>query len=107
MRLAGHPKPTDHLRPASQPLHERRFLPLGAGLVAGRIGELRDRLPPDQIAEEALAVRNGLPHPDQAQIEADSDRDRWFTAQEAMDYGFIDKVITGAAQVPEGAGTLS
>jgi ATP-dependent Clp protease, protease subunit len=39
------------------------------------------------------------------QIEADSDRDRWFTAEEAKDYGFIDKVITGAAQVPEGAGT--
>src|SRR6187402_3623626 len=38
------------------------------------------------------------------QIEADSDRDRWFTAQEAKDYGFIDKVITGATQVPEGAG---
>ena len=43
----------------------------------------------------------------QEQIEADSDRDRWFTAEEAKDYGFIDKVITGAAQVPEGAGTLS
>jgi len=41
----------------------------------------------------------------QEQIEADSDRDRWFTAQEALDYGFIDKVITGAAQVPAGAGT--
>jgi ATP-dependent Clp protease protease subunit len=41
------------------------------------------------------------------QIEADSDRDRWFTAQEGLDYGFIDKVITGAAQVPAGAGTLS
>jgi ATP-dependent Clp protease protease subunit len=40
------------------------------------------------------------------QIEADSDRDRWFTAQEARDYGFIDHVITGAAQVPSGAGTL-
>ncbi|HEY9014925.1 MAG TPA: ATP-dependent Clp protease proteolytic subunit, partial [Gemmatimonadales bacterium] len=39
------------------------------------------------------------------QIEADSDRDRWFTAQEAMDYGFIDKVVIGARQVPEGAGT--
>ena len=26
-------------------------------------------------------------------IEADSDRDRWFTAQEALDYGFIDRVI--------------
>jgi ATP-dependent Clp protease protease subunit len=40
------------------------------------------------------------------QIEADSDRDRWFTAQEALDYGFIDKVISGAAQVLAGAGTL-
>jgi ATP-dependent Clp protease protease subunit len=39
------------------------------------------------------------------QIEADSDRDRWFTAQEALDYGFIDHVITGAAQIPAGAGT--
>ena len=39
------------------------------------------------------------------QIEVDSDRDRWFTAEEAKDYGFIDKVITGATQVPEGAGT--
>jgi len=26
-------------------------------------------------------------------IEADSDRDRWFTAEEALEYGFIDKVI--------------
>jgi ATP-dependent Clp protease, protease subunit len=40
------------------------------------------------------------------QIEADSDRDRWFTAEEAKDYGFIDRVITGAQQVPAGAGTL-
>ncbi|HEX7746908.1 MAG TPA: ATP-dependent Clp protease proteolytic subunit [Micromonosporaceae bacterium] len=39
------------------------------------------------------------------QIEADSDRDRWFTAAEAKDYGFIDHVISGAAQVPAGAGT--
>ena len=27
-------------------------------------------------------------------VEADSDRDRWFTAEEACDYGIIDKVIT-------------
>ena len=27
------------------------------------------------------------------QIEVDADRDRWFTATEALDYGFIDKVI--------------
>jgi ATP-dependent Clp protease protease subunit len=40
------------------------------------------------------------------QIEADSDRDRWFTAEEARDYGFIDRVITRANQAPAGAGTL-
>jgi ATP-dependent Clp protease protease subunit len=30
-------------------------------------------------------------------IETDSDRDRWFTAQEALDYGFIDAVIERSA----------
>ena len=33
-------------------------------------------------------------------IEEDSDRDRWFTADEAADYGFIDRVVARAAQVP-------
>ncbi|MUM16176.1 ATP-dependent Clp protease proteolytic subunit [Mycobacterium sp. CBMA 623] len=28
------------------------------------------------------------------QIEADSDRDRWFTAPEALEYGFVDKIIS-------------
>jgi ATP-dependent Clp protease protease subunit len=36
------------------------------------------------------------------QIEADSDRDRWFTAQEAVDYGFVDKVVAGAEQLAVG-----
>lgn len=39
------------------------------------------------------------------QIERDSDRDRWFTADEAKEYGFVDQVVTRARQVPEGAGT--
>jgi ATP-dependent Clp protease protease subunit len=30
-------------------------------------------------------------------IEADSDRDRWYTAQEALEYGFIDAVIDRSA----------
>jgi ATP-dependent Clp protease protease subunit len=57
-----------------------------------------------RMFQERVAFHTGQT---QAQIEADSDRDRWFTAQEAMDYGFIDKVVTGARQVPEGAGTRS
>ncbi|WP_130492938.1 ATP-dependent Clp protease proteolytic subunit [Motilibacter rhizosphaerae] len=32
-------------------------------------------------------------------IERDSDRDRWFTADEAKDYGFIDQVVRHARQV--------
>jgi ATP-dependent Clp protease, protease subunit len=31
------------------------------------------------------------------QIETDSDRNRWFTAQEALEYGFIDAVIEHSA----------
>jgi len=31
-------------------------------------------------------------------IEADSDRDRWFTASEALDYGFVDHVISRATE---------
>ena len=39
-------------------------------------------------------------------IEEDSDRDRWFTADEAAEYGFIDRVVAKAAQVPS-AGPVS
>jgi ATP-dependent Clp protease, protease subunit len=55
-----------------------------------------------QMFQERVAYHTGQ---SVEQIEADSDRDRWFTAAEALDYGFIDRVISGAAQVPAGAGT--
>ena len=34
-----------------------------------------------------------------AKIEQDSRRDRWFTAQEALDYGFVDQILTDVAHV--------
>jgi len=34
-----------------------------------------------------------------AQIEEDSRRDRWFTATEALDYGFVDVVVTSLDDV--------
>ncbi|GAA4196522.1 MULTISPECIES: ClpP family protease [Microbispora] len=50
---------------------------------------------------ERIASHTGQPLD---QIERDSDRDRWFTAEEAKDYGFIDHVVRSARQVPsEGA----
>ncbi len=32
-------------------------------------------------------------------VEADSRRDRWFTAEEAVDYGFVDQVISSVSDV--------
>ena len=40
-------------------------------------------------------------------IENDSLRDRWFTAQEALEYGFIDKVVARAADNTGGAAALA
>ncbi len=34
-----------------------------------------------------------------ARVEEDSRRDRWFTADEARDYGFVDAVVTSVDQV--------
>ena len=50
---------------------------------------------------ELIADQTGQPV---ERIIADFDRDRWFTAEEAKDYGFIDHVVRSARQVPsEGA----
>ena len=38
-------------------------------------------------------------------ITADSDRDRWFTAEEAKEYGFVDHVVKSAGQVSGSGGT--
>ncbi len=37
------------------------------------------------------------------QVQADSERDRWFTAEQALEYGFVDEVVTRTTQVPNGA----
>ncbi|MHA6511330.1 ATP-dependent Clp protease proteolytic subunit [Tessaracoccus sp. Z1128] len=57
---------------AEQSLHIKRTM---AGLIAQHTGQTVD------------------------QIEADSDRDRWFTAEQALDYGFIDHVYERASQI--------
>ncbi|MER6468617.1 ATP-dependent Clp protease proteolytic subunit [Streptomyces collinus] len=38
-------------------------------------------------------------------ITRDADRDRWFTPEEAKEYGLIDEIITNASGVPGGGGT--
>jgi ATP-dependent Clp protease protease subunit len=53
-------------------------------IQAEQIGYLK------RMMAERIALHTGQPI---ERIEADSDRDRWFTAQEGLDYGFIDQVI--------------
>jgi ATP-dependent Clp protease protease subunit len=49
-----------------------------------------------RMMAERIAFHTGQPI---ERIEADSDRDRWFTADEAKEYGFIDQVIERVADV--------
>jgi ATP-dependent Clp protease protease subunit len=41
------------------------------------------------------------------QVERDADRDRWFTAEQSKEYGFIDHVITDVAEVASGGAPMS
>ncbi len=51
---------------------------------------------------ELIAQHTGQP---MERIVEDSDRDRWFSAQEAMEYGFVDHVYEHAGQAPGAGGT--
>jgi ATP-dependent Clp protease protease subunit len=48
-----------------------------------------------RMMAERIAFHTGQPV---ERIEADSDRDRWFTAEEARDYGIVDRVIERSTQ---------
>jgi ATP-dependent Clp protease, protease subunit len=68
--------------------------PLISGTMQGQAADIA--IQAEQIVylkkmlAERIAFHTGQPL---ETIEADSDRDRWFTAQEALGYGFIDAVI--------------
>jgi ATP-dependent Clp protease protease subunit len=51
-----------------------------------------------QEMAELIAGHTGQPV---EKIIRDFDRDRWFSAEEAKEYGFVDQVISRAAQVPD------
>jgi ATP-dependent Clp protease protease subunit len=51
-----------------------------------------------RLMAERIAMHAGKPVD---QIEADSDRDRWFTAEEAKDYGLVDHVVRNAHELAD------
>lgn len=54
-----------------------------------------------QEMAELIASHSGQ---DVEKVIKDSDRDRWFTAQQAKEYGLIDKVMESTAGMPGGGG---
>jgi len=49
-----------------------------------------------KILFELISYHTGQ---DREQVERDADRDRWFTANESREYGFIDHVVANATEV--------
>ena len=81
--------------------HARIMMHQPSGGIGGTASDIKIQ------AEQMLFVKRQLAdlisqHTGQPldQIEKDSDRDRWFTAEEAKDYGFVDHVVLSATQVP-------
>ena len=80
--------------------HSRIMMHQPSGGIGGTASDIRIQ------AEQSLHVKQEMAqliseHTGQSidQIEADSDRDRWFTAVQALEYGFIDHVYEKAAQI--------
>jgi ATP-dependent Clp protease protease subunit len=71
------------------------------GGIGGTATDIRIQAEHSLYLKRVLAERTAL-HTGQTveQIELDSDRDRWFTADEAKDYGFVDQVVRSANEVP-------
>ncbi|GAA3825083.1 ATP-dependent Clp protease proteolytic subunit [Sphaerisporangium flaviroseum] len=85
--------------------HARIMMHQPSGGIGGTAADIAIQAEQMLYVKKTLAERIAH-HTNQPleQIEKDSDRDRWFTAEEAKDYGFIDHVVRSARQVPsEGA----
>jgi ATP-dependent Clp protease, protease subunit len=85
--------------------HARIMMHQPSGGIGGTAADIRIQAEQMLYVKTTLAERISF-HTGQPieQIQTDSDRDRWFTAEEARDYGFIDHVVHNANQVAsEGA----
>lgn len=80
--------------------HARIMMHQPSGAIGGTASDIRIQAEQSLYLKLTVAELNAR-HTGQAleRIEADSDRDRWFTAEDARAYGLIDHVIDNAAQV--------
>jgi ATP-dependent Clp protease protease subunit len=86
--------------------HARVMMHQPSGGIGGTASDIKIQ------AEQMLFVKQQMAqliaeHTGQSveQIEKDSDRDRWFSAEEAKEYGFVDHVFSSASQAGGRAGS--
>ena len=80
--------------------HTRVLLHQPLGGAGGSATEIR--INADLILgmkEELAAITASRTGKTVEQVEADGDRDHWFTAQEALEYGFVDRVIDSPQEI--------
>ncbi len=80
--------------------HSRIMMHQPSGGLGGTASDIKIQ------AEQSLHIKRQMfqlisTHTSQTveQIETDADRDRWFTAEQALEYGFIDHVVASAGEV--------
>ena len=82
--------------------HARIMMHQPSGGLGGSASDIKIQ------AEQSLHIKKQLfdlisEHTGQSreQVETDADRDRWFTAEQAQAYGFIDEVVSSAGEVAQ------
>jgi ATP-dependent Clp protease protease subunit len=82
--------------------HARIMMHQPSGGLGGSASDIKIQ------AEQSLHIKKQLfdlisEHTGQSreQVETDADRDRWFTADQAQAYGFIDEVVSSAGEVAQ------
>ena len=80
--------------------HARIMMHQPSGGIGGSASDIKIQAQQSILLKKQLNQLQSL-HSGQTvdQIELDSDRDRWFTPDEAKDYGLIDKVVANAGAI--------
>jgi len=80
--------------------HARIMMHQPSGGIGGSASDIKIQAEQSILLKKQLNELQSV-HTGQSieQIELDADRDRWFTAEQAKEYGFIDQVVTNAQEV--------
>jgi ATP-dependent Clp protease protease subunit len=83
--------------------HSRILMHQGSAGIGGTASDIKIQAEQWNLTKQEMAEITAA-HTGQSveQIIKDGDRDRWFTAKEALEYGFIDHIVTRASEVPGG-----